>query len=88
MTKTQETIAISIAVTAVMGVMFVMFGIWSANRFTKKYVEQSIKNYDSSIVSPHIKEYKDAIDSLTKKADCNIAIDREILKTLQEWKKQ
>lgn len=88
MTKVQETIAISSAVTAVMGTMFVLIGIWSANRYTRGFVKESIKKYDSAVVSPHIKEYRQSIDTLNKKADYNIAIDQEILKTLKEWKKQ
>lgn len=76
------------AVTAVMGTMFVLIGIWSANRYTRGYVNESIKKYDSAIVSPHIQEYRHAIDTLNKKADINLEINKEILKTLKGWKNQ
>lgn len=88
MTKVQETIAISMAVTAVMGTMFVLIGIWSANRYTRGFVKESIRKYDSSVVSPHIEEYRKSIDTLNRKADYNIEINKEILKTIKEWKNQ
>lgn len=72
MTKVQETIAISMAVTAVMGTMFVLIGIWSANKYTRGYVQESISKYDSTVTIRNQSQYDTIIYRLNElKVDIN-----------------
>lgn len=72
MTKVQETIAISMAVTAVMGTMFVLIGIWSANKYTRGYVQESINKYDSTVTIRNQVQYDTIIHRLNElKVDIN-----------------
>jgi hypothetical protein len=70
------------------GTFHVIVGVSIAYNWSKKYVDSKIEKYDSIVVAPHIKETNKSIKILSNKQDTNLYINKEILKTLKEWKNQ